>query len=58
MSELIVGVMRVFLFEESLLKMKKSYKKNPYICRALRRQLKINYDNHVVKRSFLVPVLI
>ena len=27
MSELIVGVMRVFLFEESLLKMKKSYKK-------------------------------
>ena len=51
LSELIVVVMRVYVFEESLLKIKKNAtKNNPYICRALRRQMKINFDNHVIKR--------
>lgn len=52
LSELIVVVMRVYVFEESLLKIKKknATKNNPYICRALRRQMKINFDNHVIKR--------
>ena len=31
-------------------KKKNATKKNPYICRALRRQMKINFDNHVIKR--------
>ena len=52
LSELIVGVMQVFVFEESLLKIKKKKpKNNPYICRALCRQLKINFDNHVIKKK-------
>ena len=31
-------------------KKKNATKNNPYICRALRRQMKINFDNHVIKR--------